>query len=70
VIVLGDNVLSTRRGKLLDLAAKARMPAMHPAKTDVVAGGLMSYATDQNDLFRRSAREAGLERASSKDYAR
>jgi putative ABC transport system substrate-binding protein len=55
VIVLGDNVLDTRREKLLELAARTRMPAMHPTKTYVAAGGLMSYATDQNDLFRRSA---------------
>jgi len=55
VLVLGDNLFESEREKIVDLAARGGLPAMYFAKAFVQAGGLMSYATDQNDLYRRAA---------------
>jgi putative ABC transport system substrate-binding protein len=40
---------------LAELALKHRLPGMFGTKENVKAGGLMSYAADQNDLIRRAA---------------
>jgi len=37
------------------LAANNGLPTLYPAKHHVEAGGLMSYATNFEDLFRRAA---------------
>jgi len=55
VLLLGDVLFESQRGRIADLAARAKLPAMYFAKLFVEAGGLMSYATDQNDLYRRAA---------------
>jgi len=39
----------------LDFAAKNRLPAMYPDSVWVEAGGLMSYAPNYADLWRRAA---------------
>jgi putative ABC transport system substrate-binding protein len=41
--------------RLVDLAAKNRLPAVYPQREFVDAGGLMSYGANQPDLFRRAA---------------
>jgi len=41
--------------RLVDLAAKHRLPAVYTVKEYVDAGGLMSYGANIADLFRRSA---------------
>ena len=43
------------RDLIVALAARHRLPAVYALKTFVAAGGLMSYGTDQNDLFRLAA---------------
>jgi putative tryptophan/tyrosine transport system substrate-binding protein len=43
------------RKRIVDLAAKYRLPAIYIQKEFVDVGGLMSYGTDYLDLFRRSA---------------
>ena len=43
------------RGRLVDLAAKGRLPAVYPAREFVHAGGLLSYGPNVSDLFRRAA---------------
>jgi putative ABC transport system substrate-binding protein len=43
------------RRRLVDLAAKNRLPAVYPSRDSVDAGGLMSYGSDLADLFRRAA---------------
>jgi putative tryptophan/tyrosine transport system substrate-binding protein len=55
VLVLGDLLFESQRSRIVDLAARGGLPAMYFAKGFVQAGGLMSYATDQNDLYRRAA---------------
>src|SRR6266550_51184 len=41
--------------RIVDLATKARLPAVHNNRADVEAGGLMSYGPDRVDMNRRAA---------------
>jgi putative ABC transport system substrate-binding protein len=43
------------RKRIVELAGKYRLPAIYPQDEFVEAGGLMSYGTDYNDLYRRAA---------------
>jgi putative ABC transport system substrate-binding protein len=43
------------RDLIVAVAARYRLPAVYALRTFVAAGGLMSYGTDQNDLFRLAA---------------
>jgi len=43
------------RSRLVDLAAKNRLPAVYAWREAVDAGGLMSYGANLADLFRRAA---------------
>jgi len=43
------------RGRIVDLAATSRLPAMYDWKMYVDAGGLMSYGPSLSDIFRRAA---------------
>jgi putative ABC transport system substrate-binding protein len=45
----------TERRRLVDLAAKNRLPAVYPFREAVDAGGLMSYGSDLADMYRRAA---------------
>jgi putative ABC transport system substrate-binding protein len=42
---------------LVDLADKARLPAIYPWRDYVEVGGMMAYATDLRDASRRAARQ-------------
>ena len=53
--VLGTAMFFSERRRLVDLAAKNRLPAVYPQREFVDAGGLMSYGPDLADLFRRAA---------------
>jgi putative ABC transport system substrate-binding protein len=53
--VLGSNMFLTERRRLVDLAAKNRLPAVYPQREFVDAGGLMAYGPDLADVFRRAA---------------
>jgi ABC-type uncharacterized transport system substrate-binding protein len=48
-------LINTQQRQVLEFAAKNRLPAMYPQSEFVVAGGLMSYAPNSTDLFRRTA---------------
>jgi putative tryptophan/tyrosine transport system substrate-binding protein len=55
-LVLPPDVTTvTHRDLVIALAARYRLPAVYPLHAFVVAGGLMSYGTDQNDMFRLAA---------------
>jgi putative tryptophan/tyrosine transport system substrate-binding protein len=41
--------------RIADLAAKSRLPAMYPFRESVEAGGLMAYAANTTEMFRRAA---------------
>jgi putative ABC transport system substrate-binding protein len=53
--VLPSNLFISERRRLVDLAAKNRLPAVYPWREFVDAGGLMSYGANNADLFRRAA---------------
>ena len=53
--VLGTVMFSNERRRLVDLAAKNRLPAAYMERDYVDAGGLMSYGPNVADLFRRAA---------------
>jgi putative ABC transport system substrate-binding protein len=55
LIVLQQPTLDRLRERIVDLAAKNRLPAMYPNSEYVEAGGLMSYAADIVAMFRRAA---------------
>jgi putative ABC transport system substrate-binding protein len=53
--VLPSNMFITERRRLVDLAAKNRLPAVYGLREFVDAGGLVSYGANPADSFRRSA---------------
>jgi putative tryptophan/tyrosine transport system substrate-binding protein len=53
--VLVSPMFFGERRRLVDLAAKNRLPAVYPWREFVDAGGLMAYGADLADLFRRGA---------------
>jgi putative ABC transport system substrate-binding protein len=55
LIVVTDVILYSQRSQILDLAAGNRLPAMYPYRDFPEAGGLMSYAPNDRDFFRRAA---------------
>lgn len=48
-------VLGVHRKKILELAERNRIPAIHPTEEWVSSGGLMSYSANGMDLIRRAA---------------
>ena len=53
--IIPSPILERHRKRVVDLAAKSRLPAMYFNGEFVEAGGLMSYAPDLVDLWRRAA---------------
>jgi len=53
--VLPGNMFFSERRRLVDLAAKNRLPAVYRLREFVDAGGLMSYGPDFADMFQRAA---------------
>jgi len=47
--------LGRHRRRIVEFAAKSRLPAMYTRGQWVAAGGLMSYGSSWPDLFRRAA---------------
>jgi len=50
-----DSVVITNRIRVVQLAAKHRLPAIYATRDFVDAGGLLSYAAHYPDLYRRAA---------------
>jgi ABC-type uncharacterized transport system substrate-binding protein len=55
LVVCGDRMLATHRARILELATKARLPAMYANRRFVDAGGLMSYGTNLSEVYHRLA---------------
>jgi putative ABC transport system substrate-binding protein len=53
--VLTSTMFGSERRRLVDLAAKNRLPAVYPWREFVDAGGLMAYGPNIADLYRRAA---------------
>jgi putative ABC transport system substrate-binding protein len=55
LIVLGEPLMSSRQTDILSFVAKRRLPNVGQAREVAEAGGLMSYAPNVSDQFRRAA---------------
>ena len=55
LLVLRNPITAAHKKKVVDLAAKHRLPAMYEERGWVEIGGLMSYAPSFDDLYRRAA---------------
>jgi len=55
LIVIPDNLFVRRKGQIVDLVMKSRLPTMFGESESVEAGGLMYYGANLPDLFRRAA---------------
>ena len=55
LLAIGDPALGSMRRQLVELAAKYRLPATWSGKDALEHGGLMSYGTRFEDLYRRAA---------------
>jgi len=55
IMTTGSRQFFAERKRIVELAAKTRLPAIYFQKEFVEAGGLMSYGTDIVDLYRRAA---------------
>jgi len=53
--LVGGNMFFASRRRLVDLAARNRLPAVYSGRDFVEVGGLMSYGQDDADAFRRAA---------------
>ena len=55
LMVAAGTLIDAHAGQLADLAARFRVPAIYGARGFVEAGGLVSYAADFSDNYRRAA---------------
>jgi len=55
LILGGGAFFGFHEKRIIDLAAKNRLPAMYIVARFVEAGGLMSYGEDRSEMFRRAA---------------
>jgi putative ABC transport system substrate-binding protein len=55
LMTLPGPVVDLHRKRIVNLAAKNRLPAIYPTREFVEVGGLMSYGPDHADLKRRAA---------------
>jgi putative ABC transport system substrate-binding protein len=55
LIVNSNSLLFPYRQLIVELAEKSRLPALYPWREYVEAGGLMAYASDNRELWRRLA---------------
>ena len=55
LLVVTDPVFIPHRARLVNLAAKNRLPSIFSQRADVEAGGLMSYGPNFADMYRRAA---------------
>jgi putative ABC transport system substrate-binding protein len=55
LITTTGGLINTHQRRVLDFAAKNRLPAIYPYSEFVEAGGLMSYGPDNTVLWRRAA---------------
>ena len=55
LVVIPDGFLNVHRAEIVSLAARHRVPAVYPWRFFPDIGGLLSYGSDQRDLFRFAA---------------
>jgi putative ABC transport system substrate-binding protein len=55
LVTLFDTVTLSNRGRIVEFAARHRIPAIYQLKEFADAGGLMSYGTSLQSMLRRTA---------------
>jgi putative ABC transport system substrate-binding protein len=55
LVVMPDVLFQDQRRRIVDLAAKSRLPAMYSWREPVDAGGLMAYGASGLDVLRGAA---------------
>jgi putative tryptophan/tyrosine transport system substrate-binding protein len=55
LVLLADSMFSTHRARILDFAAKGRLPSIFWQRAFAEAGAFMSYGTSYPDLYRGAA---------------
>jgi putative ABC transport system substrate-binding protein len=55
LVLSGGGFFAAHEKRIIDLAAKTRLPAVYPSVQYVEGGGLMSYGEDRVYMFRRAA---------------
>jgi putative ABC transport system substrate-binding protein len=55
IMTTTGNPFFAERKRIVELAAKHKLPGIYPQKEFVDEGGLMSYGADYDDLYRRAA---------------
>jgi putative ABC transport system substrate-binding protein len=55
LVVTGGTVMRTNRKRIVGFALKSRLPSVFTTEEFVDAGGLISYAADDADSYRRVA---------------
>jgi putative ABC transport system substrate-binding protein len=55
LMVLPDVTNLIHRDQIIALAARHRLPAVYPYRYYAASGGLLSYGSEQADVFRRAA---------------
>ncbi len=55
LLVLSSPLFNSQKQRIIDLAARHRLPAMYEDREFAEAGGLLSYGPDLPDVFRRAA---------------
>jgi putative ABC transport system substrate-binding protein len=55
LITLRNPVIVVHKSRVVELAAKGRLPAIYDDREFVEAGGLMAYGANLDDLYRRAA---------------
>src|SRR5581483_5295876 len=54
LVVENDAFLNSRREQITALAARHRVPAIYAYREHIQAGGLISYGTDVNEMYRQA----------------
>ena len=55
ILVVADPLLANLQSKIAEFLIQNRLPSIYTFREQVLAGGLISYATDYYELFRRAA---------------
>jgi putative ABC transport system substrate-binding protein len=57
IIVNSNGILLPHRQLIVELVEKSRLPAIYPWRDYIEGGGLMAYASDDRELWRRIAED-------------
>jgi putative ABC transport system substrate-binding protein len=66
VLVVADPFLASQQTKIAEFLVRSKIPSVYTYREQVTAGGLVSYATNYYELFRRAALLADKIRKGSK----